>query len=105
MDLTQIGLPLLFTDPWWLVAFALLPPLIVLALWEGRTVRQRRVALGVVRASAERRRSQAGAVIRATIMSCVLLALAGLQWVQAAGPSSTVYLVDLSDSVGAAERA
>src|SRR5947209_16993821 len=86
MDLTQIGLPALFNDPWWLLAFALLPPLIVLGLWEGRTVRQRRVALGVARAGAERWRARSTAILRAAILSCVLLALAGLQVVSGAGP-------------------
>jgi uncharacterized membrane protein/Mg-chelatase subunit ChlD len=105
MDLSWAGLPLLFTDPWWLVAFALLPPLILLGLWEGRTVRRRRVALGVVRAGPERWRSRVSAIVRATILSCVLLALAGLQLVRSAGPISTVYLVDVSDSVSANDRA
>ncbi|HMA33952.1 MAG TPA: VWA domain-containing protein, partial [Chloroflexia bacterium] len=81
-----------------------LPPLIVLGLWEGQTVRRRRVALGVARAGAERWRSRLSAIARAAVLSCVLLALAGLQLVQSAGPTSTVYLVDVSDSVSAADR-
>ncbi|MGI8587052.1 MAG: VWA domain-containing protein [Chloroflexia bacterium] len=105
MDLTQVGLPVLFTDPWWLAAFALLPPLIVLGLWEGRTVRRRRVALGVAHASSERWRARAGAILRAAVLACVLLALAGAQLVRSAGPISTVYLVDVSDSMSAADRA
>src|SRR3954452_20312999 len=105
MDLSAIGLPALFTDPWWLLAFALLPPLIVLGLWEGGTVRRRRVALGIVRAGPERWRARIGALVRAAILTCVLLALAGLQLVSSAGPRSTVYLVDVSDSVRAGDGA
>ena len=104
MDPTQTAAPFLLTDPWWLIAFALLPPLIVLGLWEGQTVRRRRVALGVAQAGPERRRARGVALVRALIFSSVLLALAGLQWVRAAGPVSTVYLVDVSPSVGAEGR-
>ncbi len=105
MEPTQAAAPFLLTDPWWLLAFALLPPLIVLGLWEGQTVRRRRVALGVAQAGPERRRARGVALLRAVIFSSVLLALAGLQWVRAAGPVSTVYLVDISESVGTDGRA
>ncbi len=105
MDLTPLGLPAFFTDPWWLVAFAILPPLIVLGLWEGRTVRHRRVALGVVQAGPERMRARLAALVRALIFSALLLALAGLQIVRAAGPQGTVYLVDVSASVSNADQA
>jgi uncharacterized membrane protein/Mg-chelatase subunit ChlD len=104
MDPTQSTFPLILTHPWWLAAFALLPPLLVLGLWEGQTVRRRRVALGVVRADTERWRSRIVAGLRAAIISSVLLALAGLQIVQGAGPVSTVYVVDTSESVTAGQR-
>jgi uncharacterized membrane protein/uncharacterized protein YegL len=105
VNFTGLGLPLLLTDPWWLAAFALLPPLVVLALWEGRSVRRRRTALGVASGGADRWRSRLSALTRALIVSAVLLALAGLQVVRSAGPVTTVYLVDVSESVGDAGRA
>ncbi len=100
MDFANIQLPVIFTDPWWLLAFALLPPLIVLGLWQGQAHTRRSV-----RGGGDAWRPRASTAIRALILSLLLLALAGVQVVRSAGPLTVIYLVDVSDSVSAAQRA
>jgi uncharacterized membrane protein len=99
MDFANIELPVIFSDPWWLLAFALLPPLIVLGLWQGQS-QARRSARG----GGDAWRPRASTAIRALILSLLLLALAGMEVVRSAGPLTVIYLVDVSDSVSTAQQ-
>ena len=67
----------------WLLA--LLPPLV----W-----------LGWPRQRFRRRRDSVSLVLRALILLCVVLALAGVQVSQSADRLAVVFLVDVSDSLG-----
>jgi hypothetical protein len=99
MDFANIELPVIFTDPWWLLAFALLPPLVVLGLWQGQAHTRRNP-----RGGGDAWRPRVSTAIRALIVSLVLLALAGAQVVRSAGPLTVIYLVDMSDSVSTAQQ-
>src|SRR5439155_26514548 len=76
---------------WGLLALALVP----LAWWIGRHSV----------AALPRARRRVSHVVRAVLITLLVLALAGLQWVQAVDTLSVVFLLDRSDSVGPAQQA
>lgn len=84
-----------FTQPGFLALLALIPLSILIAL--------PRLRRGL-RADTARAHAWAGVVVRSVLLACVVLALAGAQSVTWTDRLSVVFLVDVSDSVGAAGR-
>lgn len=84
-----------FTQPGFLALLALIPISVFIA-WP-------RLRRGL-RADVARAHAWAGLVLRSVLLACVVLALAGAQSVTWTDRLSVVFLVDVSDSVGAAGR-
>ncbi len=84
-----------FTQPGFLVLLALIPLSVFIAL--------PRLRRGL-RANVAHAHAWAGLVLRSVLLACVVLALAGAQSVTWTDRLSVVFLVDVSDSVGAAGR-
>ena len=87
-----MSLPFGFTAPQLLL---LLIPAVLLTLLLSRAARHH-LGLG---------RRRVALVIRVVLLSLIVFALAGLQWVWPVDRLTTVFVVDLSDSVGTAGRA
>jgi uncharacterized membrane protein/Mg-chelatase subunit ChlD len=86
-----MSLPFGFTAPQLLL---LLVPAILFTLLLSRAARHH---LGVGR-------RRVASVVRVALLSLIVLALAGLQWVWPVDKLTTIFVVDLSDSVGASGR-
>ncbi|MGB1286445.1 MAG: vWA domain-containing protein, partial [Aggregatilineales bacterium] len=56
--------------------------------------------IGFPRYKFRRRRDVTALLLRSTIIICLLLAIAGIQWVQVVDKLAVIFLVDVSDSMG-----
>jgi uncharacterized membrane protein len=81
-----------FTNPWALLLLGLIPVIV----WVGRPRHQ------AVRGS---RRDWVGVGLRSVILLLLVLALAGIQWVQANDSLAVIFLVDASDSISPEQAA
>ncbi|MCS7060610.1 MAG: VWA domain-containing protein [Anaerolineae bacterium] len=84
-----------FTQPGFLALLALIPLSVLIALPRLRRGR---------RADIAHPHARAGLVVRSIVLTCVICALAGAQSVSFTDRLAVVFLVDVSDSVGAAGR-
>ena len=101
-----------FAQPYLLALLVLIPLSIFIALPRFRRIRSQRADVGRLKANSQlashnyllNRNAIASLVVRCALITCVVLALAGIQSVQFNNKLSVAFLIDASDSVGSAGK-